>query len=99
MPDDPTLQAAMVGPLVLAGRLGAEGLSAATLRAEPTKPRTIPEYKAEPVAPLPLSPPLAPVPGRPLEFTGGAAGQGKPIAFVPFYRLFDERYGIYWRVT
>jgi len=97
MPDDPTLQAAMYGPLVLAGRLGAEGLTPEVLRAEPTKPRTIPEYKAEPVAPLPLSPPLAPVPGRPLEFT--AAGQGRTIAFVPFYRLFDERYGIYWRVT
>jgi uncharacterized protein len=96
MPDDPTLQAAMYGPLVLAGRLGAEGL-APMLRAEPTKPRTIPEYKAEPVAPLALRPPLAPVPGRPLEFT--APGEKGDIAFVPFYRLFDERYGIYWRVA
>jgi uncharacterized protein len=96
MPDDPTLQAAMYGPLVLAGRLGAEGL-APMLRAEPTKPRTVPEYKAEPVAPLALRPPLAPVPGRPLEFT--APGEKGDIAFVPFYRLFDERYGIYWRVA
>ena len=40
----------MYGPLVLAGKLGAAGLTADTLRAEPTKPRTVPEYKAEPVA-------------------------------------------------
>ena len=40
----------MYGPLVLAGKLGAAGLTTETLRAEPTKPRTVPEYKAEPVA-------------------------------------------------
>ena len=50
MPDDATVQAVMYGPLVLAGKLGTAGLTAETLRAEPTKPRTVPEYKAEPVA-------------------------------------------------
>ncbi|MGH8238832.1 MAG: hypothetical protein ACREXP_17690 [Steroidobacteraceae bacterium] len=50
MPDDPTVQAVMHGPIVLAGKLGAAGFTADTLRAEPTKPRTVPEYKSEPVA-------------------------------------------------
>jgi hypothetical protein len=50
IPDDPTLQAVMYGPLVLAGRLGKASLTADNLRAEPTKPRTVPEYKSEPVA-------------------------------------------------
>ena len=50
MPDDPTVQAVMYGPIVLAGKLGADGLTAENLRAEPTKPRTVPEYKSEPIA-------------------------------------------------
>ena len=49
MPDDPTLVAAMHGPVVLAGRLGTEGLTAENLRAEPTKPRQVPEYRSDPV--------------------------------------------------
>src|SRR6185312_9207611 len=48
-PDNPAVQALMYGPLVLAGRLGTAGLTPDVLRAEPTKPRTVPEYKADPV--------------------------------------------------
>jgi hypothetical protein len=48
MADDPTTAALLQGPLVLAGRLGAEGLPATFPYAEPTKPRTVPEFKAEP---------------------------------------------------
>ena len=54
-PDDPATAAAMFGPIVLAGRLGAEGLTPATLRAEPTKPRTVPEYKLDAVSAPELS--------------------------------------------
>ena len=103
MPDDPTLQAVMYGPLVLAGRLGTEGLTPATLRAEPTKPRTVPEYHLDPVpAPAFTAPSgdpsqwIKPGPG-PLEFR--TDGQARNIDFVPFYRIFDERYAIYWKVT
>src|SRR5262249_50441511 len=49
MPDDPTVVAALYGPVVLAGRLGTEGLDADHLRAEPTKPRQVPEYRSDPV--------------------------------------------------
>jgi hypothetical protein len=103
MPDDPTLQAVMYGPLVLAGRLGTEGLTPATLRAEATRPRTVPEYHLDPV-PAPAftvssddpSQWIKPGPG-PLEFR--TEGQARNIDFVPFYRIFDERYAIYWKVT
>src|SRR5205807_9754281 len=50
MPDDRSVQAIMYGPLVLAGRLGTAGLTPENLRAEPTKPRTVPEFKGEPIA-------------------------------------------------
>jgi DUF1680 family protein len=102
MPDDPSLVAFMYGPLVLAGRLGTEGLTAATLRAAPTKPRTVPSYPLEPVA-APAFPAgtgdLASwiKPGAaPHEFR--TTGQPQDVTLVPFYRLFDERYAVYWKV-
>ncbi len=103
MPDDPTLVAVMYGPLVLAGRLGTAGLTPQTLRAEPTKPRTVPEYHLEPVpAPTFVGPVGDPAQwikptGKPLEFR--TEGQAQDIEFVPFYRIFDERYAIYWRMN
>ncbi len=97
LPGDPTRQALLLGPLVLAGRLGQEGLSPEFLRAEPTRPRTVPEYQLEPVAApsLRLDPDdpaarLKPVAGKPLTF----AVDGQEL--VPLYRLFDERYAVYW---
>jgi DUF1680 family protein len=104
MPDDPTLQAVMYGPLVLAGRLGTAGLTKDNLRAEPTRPRTVPEYKSEPVAAPDIvahtSDPaswLRPVPGRNLEFQ--TVGQAAAITLVPLNRVFDERYAVYWKVV
>jgi DUF1680 family protein len=104
MPDNRSLQAIMYGPLVLAGRLGTEGLNAANLRAEPTKPRKVPEYRTEP-----LSVPdvvarsadptswLEPVSGRPLEFR--TRGQPTVLTLVPLNRIFDERYVVYWKLS
>jgi hypothetical protein len=40
---------------------------------------------------------VQPVAGRPLEFR--TTGQERDLTLVPFYQLFDERYGVYWRVT
>jgi DUF1680 family protein len=104
MPDDPTVQAFMFGPLVLAGRLGTAGLTPANLRAEPTKPRTVPENHADPV-PAPSfvakgadpSAWIKPVAGKSLEFR--TTGQATDVTLVPLHRLFDERYAVYWKVT
>jgi uncharacterized protein len=103
MPDDPSVQAVMYGPLVLAGRLGTEGLTPDVLRAEPTKPRTVPEYKSDPVA----APAFVASGTRPEDWiTRPAAdrlewhttGQARNVILVPFHSLFDERYAIYWKV-
>jgi DUF1680 family protein len=104
MPDDDSVQAIMYGPLVLAGKLGTEGFTPAVLRAEPTKPRTIPEYHADPV-PAPAFKPagntlpewIAPVPGRQLEFR--TRGQEQDVTLVPLNGVFDERYAVYWNVA
>jgi DUF1680 family protein len=104
MPDDPTVQAVLYGPLVLAARLGTSGLDAKTLRVAPTAPRTVPEYSAEPPVAVPeivaasADPAswLEAIPGRPLEFRTRA---GNPsLSFMPFNRLFDERYAVYLTV-
>lgn len=98
-PDDPGTRAAMYGPVVLAGRLGSDGLTAATLRAEPTKPRTVPEYKLDPVAaPVLRGDPSKVLRGgdRSLEFRAPASG--RDVTLVPLHSIFDERYAVYWRV-
>ena len=102
MPDDSTVQAVMYGPIVLAGKLGAAGLTADTLRAEPTKPRTVPEYKAEPLAApairAPSSDPSSWLKAAgPLEFR--TVGQANELTLVPLNRIFDERYAVYWKVS
>jgi hypothetical protein len=50
MPDDPTLQAFMYGPLVLAGPLGNEGLSYDMLYADPANPRRGEGMRGQPIA-------------------------------------------------
>jgi DUF1680 family protein len=101
MPDDPNVQAFMYGPLVLAGKLGTEGLTAETLRAAPTKPRAIPEYLTKPIDAPVLKPPsddlaswIRPVAGKSLEFR--TTGQEQDVTLVPFSRVLDERYALYW---
>lgn len=104
MPDDPSLQAPMYGPLVLAGRMGTEGLTPNVLRAEPTKPRTVPEYRLEG-----LPTPTAVAKNGSIEswikadgrgsLAFSTQGQGRATSLVPLYRVLDERYNVYWRVA
>jgi hypothetical protein len=104
MPDDPTVQAVMYGPIVLAGKLGTAGLTADNLRAEPTKPRTVPEYKSEPV-PAPAIRAASADPSTWLKAAGGRAlefrtvGQPNELTLVALNRIFDERYAVYWKVS
>jgi hypothetical protein len=50
MPDDPTLQAFMYGPLVLAGALGNEGISYEMMYADPVNARRGEGMRGQPVA-------------------------------------------------
>lgn len=103
MPDDSTLQAAMYGPVVLCGKLGTDGLTKDNLRAEPTPIREVPRYRTKAI-PAPefktksqhIGECIEPVSGRPLEFR--TVGQSQNVSFVPFYKILDERYGVYWKV-
>jgi hypothetical protein len=39
---------------------------------------------------------LKPVSGKPLTFR--TTGQARDVTFIPLNRLFEPRYGVYWRV-
>jgi DUF1680 family protein len=105
MPDDSSVQAVMYGPLVLAGRMGTDGITAENRRAEPTKPRTVPEFRnpAPPTAPeirassAEVTSWVTPVAGKALEFQ--TKGQASAMTLIPLYRVFDERYVVYWQVS
>jgi len=99
LPDDPTLQAVMYGPLVLAGRLGGNGL---------TQPLVYPGYDTAPGGdPIPVPAVannsqdpagwLEPAPDQKLAFR--AVGQSENISLVPLYKLTGERYAVYWKVA
>ena len=89
IPDDPTLQAVMYGPLVLAGQLGGQGLSAAV---------TYPGYDTAPTGePLPVLA-LATASKEPAAWVEPAPGS-QNVNLVPLYRLSGERYAVYWKVS
>jgi DUF1680 family protein len=102
MPDDPGLQAFLYGPLVLAGRLGSEGLTAeaqASDRKEQVKshyvrgtPVPVPDLRAASAEPASWIKPQ----GDALTFH--TTGQQQDITMIPLNRLFGERYAVYWRI-
>jgi uncharacterized protein len=88
MPDDPNLRAFLYGPIVLAGKLGAEGLSP-NLITGPSGPKV----KEHPMA----VPSLRANPSQEAQLSfHSEAGDGR-ISFVPLNTIFDVRYSVYWR--
>ena len=95
---DPSLQAVMYGPLVLAGRLGNEGLTRSEiyLGYDPTpagNPAPVPAINSNSKDLLGR---VAPVANQSASFrvTAGSA----QISLIPFYKLLGERYVVYWKV-
>jgi uncharacterized protein len=86
MPDDPRTQAVLFGPIVLAGDLGAEGLSQ-SLIVGPNAPQL---KKAVPLD-IPRLQMSSIKPGdRPLSF------QMEGTELMPLSRILDRRYTVYW---
>lgn len=99
MPDDPTVQAMMYGPLVLAGSLGKQGVTEAVTYAGYD---TAPKEEPIPVAAL-VNPSkdasgwVEPASGTPLAFR--TTGLAEPVSFAPLYKVSGERYAVYWKVA
>ena len=99
IPDDHSLQAMMYGPLVLAGRLGNEGLTKEMIYGKlGPSPRTA----AAPVPPIHADGNDST--GWVERASGGSlafqtVGQEKKIELAPLDRIFDEKYTVYWTVN
>jgi uncharacterized protein len=96
-PDDSTLRAAMYGPLVLAGKLGTQDLTKDDIYGPlgPDEKKTIP-VPAITATGDSLSW-VEPVKGETLAFK--TVGQSSSVNLVPLYKLFGERYTVYWKVN
>ena len=103
IPDDANLAAIMYGPLVLAGELGTQDLDPKRLYSEDKflhggfPPIAVPELAGDRHA---LEKWIQPVrdADKPLAFRTVNAGRPNDVILSPFYRLFDQRYCIYWHL-
>jgi hypothetical protein len=99
MPDDRGMQAFLYGPLVLAGDLGTQGLTAQAI-VGPNSPRMrtvgqieIPTFKAAGKDPSSWIKPA----GQPLTFR--TTGQAKDVTLAPINSIFEKRYSVYFQVS
>ena len=97
IPDDHCLQAMMYGPLVLAGRLGTSGLTKDLVygRSAPDEKKTVPvpEITGSGAGSTAW---VEPAKDERLVFR--TVGQSENVNLIPLYKLFNERYTVYWKV-
>ena len=107
MPDKSNYYAVLYGPVVLAAKTDPFPGEQLKFFADDSRMGHIPQG---PVCPLESAPTLVsdtrafmerfqPVQGKPLTFTAPGLVQGKDadkVTFIPFFRLHDARYMIYW---
>jgi len=109
MPDKSNYYAVLHGPIVLAAKTNPFPTEHLNFLADDTRMGHIPQGE---VCPLEAAPTFVadstdfirrfkPVPGKPLTFTAPAGvvqggGVGASTEFIPFFRLHDARYTVYW---
>jgi DUF1680 family protein len=102
IPDDPKLAAIMYGPLVLAGELGAQNLDPNRIYSDDKflhggfSPVAVPELAGDRNA-LDKWIQAVRANDKPLSFRTVGAGRPEDVTLSPFYRLFNQRYCVYWR--
>jgi DUF1680 family protein len=103
MPDDPKMIAILYGPIVLAGDLGREGLTE-ELRYGPNAPQvnrlpsvTTPVFIGD-VKDVLSRVKALPASAGPLNFQTTRLGQPQDVRLIPFYKAFNQRYTVYWKV-
>jgi DUF1680 family protein len=100
LPDDPTLQAAMYGPLVLAAEMGREGLTEKLIYGD-SGPEE--RHKEIPMPEVTVADGgssakwVERVPGDALQFR--TVGQTESTSLKPLYEIMDERYSVYLKVN
>jgi DUF1680 family protein len=101
LPDRRDIAAILYGPIVLAGELGgAEALTRDKvygLYGPEGDPAPVPTFEGQ--NEIPLEKWIKPVPGKPLTFQTLNAGKPNDVTLIPFYKLFGQRYSIYWELA
>jgi hypothetical protein len=103
MPDDPKMIAILYGPIVLAGDLGREGLTEELRYGSNAPPINrlpsvvVPVFIGDVKDVLGRVKP-APAAGGPLNFQTVGLSQPQDVRLIPFYKAFDQRYTVYWKV-
>jgi uncharacterized protein len=98
LPDNPNRAAILYGPVVLAGELGrVETSDVSTQRAYGPAGDPVPApffvVKGEDLRSW-----IVPVEGRRIAFRTREAGRPNEVTLSPYYRLFDQRYALYWDI-
>ena len=97
MPDDPNMAAIMYGPIVLAAGLGNEAVNGESVsgRLSPGGDAMhAPDFVADQTD---LTSWIKPMSTGPLAFRTENAGHPTDVTLTPFYKLFGQRYAIYWK--
>jgi uncharacterized protein len=99
MPDDPSMQAILYGPLVLAGNLGAQGLTQQMIVGPMgpelnEHPMDVPGLRQGAKT---LDAWIKPADGKPLTFR--TTGHRQDVTLTPFNRIFGQRYSVYWNLV
>jgi uncharacterized protein len=105
IPDDTNLGAILYGPVVLAGELGTEEMDTVWIYSEDKVlhegfPKiAVPELLAGDRSALEKWIQPSGDAGTTLTFRTVNAGRPGDVTLSPFYRLFDQRYCVYWRLN
>jgi DUF1680 family protein len=96
MPDDQTIQAAMYGPLVLAGRFDqvTKEMSYGDYEPKPGDQEKVPDIVADSSKPTAW---IEPDGKQPLTFH--SVGQSQALTMVPLNSIIHNRYAVYWKVN
>ena len=98
-PDNVNIAAVLYGPIVLAGELGPVNMPDDKVFGSygPSgDPVAVPKLAVKSADPSTW---IKPVPGKPLTFRTENVGVPTDITLVPFYKLFGQRYTVYWDFT
>jgi DUF1680 family protein len=105
MPDDESIQAAMYGPLVLAGRFDAvtKNLTYSGYGPKSGTQAKVPDIAVDPAHPTAWLEPDSRLfdskePDAKQRVAFHAVGQAQPITLVPLNQVIHERYAVYWKV-
>jgi hypothetical protein len=114
MPDDPQMQAFLYGPVVLAGDLGADGLTEAHFSGPNLRVGSDVEQNGSPLAsnrtpPVPKleipafhamgEDPSAWIKPSDKPLAFRTNGQKKNVSMIPLKDMMNRRYSVYWQVT